>query len=494
MAKIKSKYLDREFTFEPVQMNRDDGPITIIPHNILFDIIQNQMEKGETVQYDYEPILISKEHSFVRCIMTDEKGRRVQDFGESTEGSLTGPIAKTIPGTMASIRAFDRTAIRFLNFDCEGKVYSDNEIPIEELKASETGKQEKKKASGSSQTKKETEKQQGSKTKATTTADKKSSHEETPATSFSITVPENTKQREIVLSALSTYDELISFDLETTGTSTADRVMEIAAKKYAIDHSSNSLKLVDELSLYIKPDVKEIKEKVVDITGLTLEFLADKPTEAEAFIDIYNFFGDNPQILCGYNTAFDIRFLKDMYERQGKTLDVQCKLDVLPMARELISGTPDHTLSTIATLFGMGDSEFHSAYADTDCTTKLFTIFTEAYRKSLSAPSTETPAEPAAEDTGEQTGAGTGKLQPKILKMELYAPSQSVRRIYVNTEANTVFYNIAKHCWQSKDADMDAIDMEYLEKEAWRLAGVSTQEEFEQFNAKWTADTDSKAA
>ena len=487
MATIQSKYLGRDFNFEPVQMSGDDGnPITIIPHNILFDIIQNQLTADEAVNYKYQVNLVSRDHCFIECTMTDKKGRFIQEFGESVPETLKSDIAKTIPGTMAAIRAFDRAAIRFLDFACEGKVYSDNEISTDSLKPAAQPKETNTgKKSQSMPTKKEEK-----------VAPKSSSKQKiAPATTFSMLTPKTTKIRDEVLSALGSFSEMIVFDTETTGIKTDDRITELAAKKYLIDAKAGTFKQSDEIQLYINPG-RPLDPEVVELTGLTDEFLADKPTETEAFIDVYNFFGDNPQILNGYNTGFDIRFLTEMYKRQGKELKYGCKLDVCLMAKELVGGTENHKLSTVATAFDLVGDEFHTALADADYTMQLFERFVAEYRKqpvSAPAPTVKSP-EPEAPVKEEHTPTSDGKVKPNIKSMSLFSPSTAIRRIYVNTDAQNVYYDLVKKKWFSKDGDISQLDMEYLEKEAWKIAGASTQEAFEAYNGRWSADSEQKAA
>lgn len=489
MATIQSKYLGRDFNFEPVQMSGDDGnPITIIPHNILFDIIQNQLTADEAVSYKYQVNLVSRDHCFIECTMTDKKGRFIQEFGESVPETLKSDIAKTIPGTMAAIRAFDRAAIRFLDFACEGKVYSDNEISTDSLKPAVQPKTAEAGTKPKSTAAKKEEK----------AAPKSSSKQKTaPATTFSMLTPATTKIRDEVLSALGSFSEMIVFDTETTGVKTDDRITELAAKKYLIDAKTGTFKQSDEIQLYINPE-RPLDPEVVELTGLTDEFLADKPTETEAFIDVYNFFGDNPQILNGYNTGFDIRFLTEMYKRQGKELKYGCKLDVCMMAKELVGGTENHKLSTVATAFGLVGDDFHTALADADYTMQLFERFVSEYRKQPVSVQTQVPAVKAPELKApakeESTPESEGKIKPSIKSMSLFSPSTAIRRIYVNTDAQNVYYDLVKKKWFSKDGDISQLDMEYLEKEAWQIAGASTQEAFEAYNGRWSADSEQKAA
>lgn len=125
MGTLKSEYLNKEFA------TRDTEAGSILTHGTLENIVHDiapQMEKP--IKYHYaEPRMFEPGHFVVFCTMTDEGGqRRVEAIGEASESSLETEIAKKFPVLIATQRAFDRAAIRFLAFP--GKAYSDSEIPI----------------------------------------------------------------------------------------------------------------------------------------------------------------------------------------------------------------------------------------------------------------------------------------------------------------------------------------------------------------------------
>lgn len=119
-----SNYLQKDIDI-PLQTLKSEGrEISIIPHDALKDIILNKLpELG--VKYDVTEVYVSPSHFVMRCTMSDNKGRRVQEIGESTADTLETPIAKGYPATMAFTRAFDRCAIAYL--DLNGKVFADTE-------------------------------------------------------------------------------------------------------------------------------------------------------------------------------------------------------------------------------------------------------------------------------------------------------------------------------------------------------------------------------
>ena len=124
----------------------------------------------------------------------------------------------------------------------------------------------------------------------------------------------------------------IIFDTETTGIKPEkDRIVELAAIKYEVHNKV--AKEIDTLHIYIKPPFL-MEQKIVNIHGITNEFLMDKPTEENVFNQIKEFFGKEP-VVAGHNIAFDIEMLNALYMRQGEYFTSKVSLDTLEMARDL---------------------------------------------------------------------------------------------------------------------------------------------------------------
>ncbi|MDR0286480.1 MAG: 3'-5' exonuclease, partial [Clostridiales bacterium] len=280
--------------------------------------------------------------------------------------------------------------------------------------------------------------------------------------------------KKTVLDAFAKHSEVIFFDTETSGFKPKDdRILELAAKKYAIE-SGQLGKQLDELHVYIKPPFS-IRQEITDINGISDEFLTDKPIEEDAFIDIFNFFGENPQIIVAHNTVFDNNFMSALYERQEKKFDPVCKLDTLDMAHEQLLNLDNYKLETVASHLGIQGEGYHTAVFDTD---RLVDVFVQLYKKYIENNINET--EPA-------NGSTSGKLNPKIISLSLFDKSEKLRRIYVNTDKGTLYYDLVNKSWASKDAKIDSINMEYLEKEAWKHAGAENQTAFEKFKGSYSA-------
>lgn len=158
---------------------------------------------------------------------------------------------------------------------------------------------------------------------------------------------------------------MILFDVETTGLSPSDDyITELAAIK--VDERNN--KAYDVLHLYIRPK-KDIPDKLVELTGITNEFISKQPYEEEVFPLIQDFFRDEYTFL-GHNVKFDLAFLTQLYKRCNDDLDVHKKICTLEMSKQLYPGT-SHKLGDMVKLLGIDSSKFKFHNALDDCLATL---------------------------------------------------------------------------------------------------------------------------
>jgi DNA polymerase III epsilon subunit-like protein len=257
---------------------------------------------------------------------------------------------------------------------------------------------------------------------------------------------------------------LIVYDLETTGLSAEnDRIIEIAAIRFRLDN----LKLVFEgheiLHKYINPGY-EISEKITEITGITNEFLSDKETEDEVFPEIVDFFESDP--VAGYNVqSFDNKFMHVLYARHGDSFRPKGCIDGIRMARERISKSDieNYKLVTVGNYFGIKFNA-HSAIEDTLTTAKLIQTFLDEY---------------SAQENKEEVEGGT--YRPILQRVSYWEGFKGRNRIYVSTSAGSVYYDLFENRWGAKDAEINELDMEWLEARAWELAGVKSETEFRKY-------------
>lgn len=122
-TKIRSPYFECEFEFQTFE--NEEG-LTIISHNSLEYVVNNNIPKEFEMKNDIKMLFVSDVHNVAQCTFIDKYGRRIQGIGETTRDTLTNSISRAYPSLTATQRAFDRAAIRYLGL--LGKVYSDLEI------------------------------------------------------------------------------------------------------------------------------------------------------------------------------------------------------------------------------------------------------------------------------------------------------------------------------------------------------------------------------
>ena len=127
----------------------------------------------------------------------------------------------------------------------------------------------------------------------------------------------------------------IVFDTETTGFDAkgADRITEIGCIEIV-----DLLPTGKQFHCYLDP-LREVPEKVVEITGLTTEFLRGKPLFKDKADEFLEFVGDS--ILIAHNAQFDMGFINAELIRSGRDpLPAKRFKDTLAMAHAKFPGSP----------------------------------------------------------------------------------------------------------------------------------------------------------
>jgi DNA polymerase-3 subunit epsilon len=154
----------------------------------------------------------------------------------------------------------------------------------------------------------------------------------------------------------------IVFDTETTGFDAkgADRITEIGC-----------LEIIDllptgrQFHCYLDP-LRDVPDKVVEITGLTTEFLRGKPLFKDKADEFLAFVGDS--ILIAHNAQFDMGFVNAELIRAGRDpLPAQRFKDTLAMAHAKFPGSPA-SLDALCKRFGISLSarDKHGAIVDSE--------------------------------------------------------------------------------------------------------------------------------
>lgn len=154
----------------------------------------------------------------------------------------------------------------------------------------------------------------------------------------------------------------IVFDTETTGFDARgdDRITEIGCIEI-IDFMPTGR----SFHAYCNPQ-REVPEKVVQITGLTTEFLRDKPLFKHVADDFITFIAGSP--LIAHNADFDKGFINAELDRAGfAMLPDKRFIDTLRMARAQFPGSPA-TLDALCKRFDISLSarDKHGAIIDSE--------------------------------------------------------------------------------------------------------------------------------
>ncbi|MDI9239344.1 DNA polymerase III subunit epsilon [Lysobacter sp. LF1] len=167
----------------------------------------------------------------------------------------------------------------------------------------------------------------------------------------------------------------IILDTETTGLSweRGNRVVEIGCVEYVERRPSGRT-----FHVYLKPDC-DFEQGAQEVTGLTLEFLADKP-EFAAIVDEFVAFIEGAELII-HNAAFDLGFLDNelrlMGPEYGRITDRCTVEDTLLMARQRFPGQRN-SLDALCKRLGVDNShrQLHGALLDAQILAEVYLALT----------------------------------------------------------------------------------------------------------------------
>lgn len=160
--------------------------------------------------------------------------------------------------------------------------------------------------------------------------------------------------------------KFVVLDLETTGFSRHDRVIEIAA--VMLDSGGE---IVDKWTTLVNPD-RGISNS--QIHGISSTDVALAPRFAEVADDLAALL--NGKIIVAHNARFDTRMLAAEFERVGIEIvgleeDFIC---TLKLAQDILD-LPSRNLRACLEMVGIQNDRWHAALSDATATAKLFTHF-----------------------------------------------------------------------------------------------------------------------
>lgn len=191
------------------------------------------------------------------------------------------------------------------------------------------------------------------------------------------------KVQDALFHILSGLDFLIVYDCETTGFQPAENhIIQLSARLCCV-MKDGFLEEVGQAEWYINPGYC-LPDKITELTGISDEFLREKPFEKEVFQEIANFFCRDA--ILGYNNhKFGDLFLKNMYSRYGYLFAPSMSIDLYKIIKDVLEPgeTENKKLSTVAAYFGFTEDveKFHNASGDTMATLLCFNRCLELYKK-----------------------------------------------------------------------------------------------------------------
>ena len=166
-------------------------------------------------------------------------------------------------------------------------------------------------------------------------------------------------------------DEMVVFDLETTGLSAkACKIIEIGAVKI------KQGEVIDKMNIFVDPECP-IPPEITKLTSITDEMVSGAPKEREAIEQLLAFTGD--RMLIAHNAGFDVSFVRVAAERQGLPF-TNTYLDTVGLSRYVNPELKNHKLDTIATHYKLADFHHHRASDDAETLARIFFVMLDRLR------------------------------------------------------------------------------------------------------------------
>ena len=160
-----------------------------------------------------------------------------------------------------------------------------------------------------------------------------------------------------------TASDFVVFDIETTGLSCeTEEITEIGAVKVS------GGKVTDRWSTFVNPR-KPIPEKIVNLTGITDEMVADAPVIENILPEFLEF--SKNSVLVAHNAKFDTSFIKAACKKHNLNYSF-ASLDTLQLARCLYPTLPNHKLDTLTKHLNVVLENHHRAVNDAKATADAF--------------------------------------------------------------------------------------------------------------------------
>lgn len=253
-------------------------------------------------------------------------------------------------------------------------------------------------------------------------------------------------------------------DIETTALSPekGGMIIEIGAVK--IENGE----IVDRFQQLIHPE-RKVYQKTTQLTGITNEMLEGQPTYPSVLRDFYEFLGDS--VFVAHNVGFDWdRFLCHFFKTIGLFPNNQV-IDTLALSRLYLPHRENHRLDEVCASLDISIENYHRASDDAEATAKMLLIFKERFAKTMYNTHYQLDAkqvdlfdllldEVDVKEEKKETGLKVKRVQywEKTINT-----SRTLKRLYVELNKGTVYYDVNRHTWFNKDSD-DTLDFREVQE------------------------------
>ncbi|MDO7905030.1 ATP-dependent DNA helicase DinG [Paenibacillus sp. JX-17] len=153
-------------------------------------------------------------------------------------------------------------------------------------------------------------------------------------------------------------------DFETTGTQSADDIIQVGLALIDHDFSISSV-----YSSYVNPH-KPIPEFITGLTGITDEDVQDAPELDDMMMELVPLLDD--VVLVGHNVAFDFNFLQNALDRCGYLPFSGRILDTMDFLKIVFPSLGSYALGNVTAELGFGHDRPHQADSDALATAEVF--------------------------------------------------------------------------------------------------------------------------
>jgi DNA polymerase III epsilon subunit family exonuclease len=155
-------------------------------------------------------------------------------------------------------------------------------------------------------------------------------------------------------------------DLETTGGSAADRILEVGAVRVEQNHPTR------EFSSLLNPGIP-IPPFITSMTGIREAMVAEAPSFHQIAEPLLEFVGNS--VLVAHNLPFDLGFLNRALSRSRRLVLANPCLCTVRLGRRLLSHLPNRRLDTVAEHYRISIAERHRALGDARATAQILIRF-----------------------------------------------------------------------------------------------------------------------